>query len=352
MFVFNVCVDACMHACVCVCVSSCSRYVFHSAGIFPDPLYQGRVEFQGGPGTHNCSLRISDLRPSDSGTYVFYAVVDHPTQKMPEQRGVQLLVADSSGTVGVLGPSSDVTVGGAITLSCCSLPVNPEAQVTWYKTTEAEPMHSGKAWSIRRATWDDSGSYYCQIQSRGRVQNSTQIRVDVQYAPRHTTVFIWPPEELPVALTCSSDANPAVAAFTWYQDAACNPTADLSFYQGRRTAATPTATGHTLSSVNITADANGLYCCVARNKHGWEKYTVEVKRSPAETSSSSGGKLIIVIIVTVAALLAVIAIAAFFMLRKQRSSRHHSYVLTETTSSAPACWRLSEGHGVTDGDKA
>lgn len=301
------------------------RYVFHSAGILLDPLYQGRVEFQGEPGTQNCSLRISDLRPSDSGTYVFYAITDHSTQKMPEQRGVQLLVADSSSAVAVLGPSSDVTVGRDIHLSCCSLPVNPKAQVTWYKTTEAEPVHHGKAWSISRVTWDNSGSYYCQIQSGGRVQNSTSIRVDVQYTPRHTAVSVSPPEELPVSLTCSSDANPPVVVFTWYRDAACDPTADLSFYRGRRTAATPT--GHTLSSVNITVDVDGLHCCVARNKHGWQKYTVEVKRS-------SGGKLI-GIVVAVAAMLVIIAIAAFFMLRKKKSSRHHSYSLTETTSSAP-----------------
>lgn len=69
------------------------RYVFHSAGILPDPSYQGRVEYFGQPGTKNCSLKISNLRQSDSGTYVFYLITDHPTEKMPEQSGIQLLVA-------------------------------------------------------------------------------------------------------------------------------------------------------------------------------------------------------------------------------------------------------------------
>lgn len=69
------------------------RYVFHSAGILPDPSYQGRVEYFGQPGTKNCSLKISDLRQSDSGTYVFYLITDHPTEKMPDQSGIQLLVA-------------------------------------------------------------------------------------------------------------------------------------------------------------------------------------------------------------------------------------------------------------------
>uniref|UniRef100_UPI0037E827E9 programmed cell death protein 1 n=1 Tax=Semicossyphus pulcher TaxID=241346 RepID=UPI0037E827E9 len=70
------------------------RYVYHSDGIFPDPSYQNRVEYLGRPGTKNCSLRISDLRLSDSGAYVFYLITKHPTQKMPEQSGVQLLVSE------------------------------------------------------------------------------------------------------------------------------------------------------------------------------------------------------------------------------------------------------------------
>lgn len=69
------------------------RYVFHSDGILLDPAYSNRVEYLGTPGTKNCSLRISDVRQSDSGTYVFYAITNHPTQKMPEQSGVQLLIA-------------------------------------------------------------------------------------------------------------------------------------------------------------------------------------------------------------------------------------------------------------------
>lgn len=74
-------------------LSPCLRYVFHSAGILPDPSFVGRVEYFGQPGTNNCSLRISELRQSDSGTYVFYLITDHPTEKMPDQSGIQLLVA-------------------------------------------------------------------------------------------------------------------------------------------------------------------------------------------------------------------------------------------------------------------
>lgn len=75
------------------CPSVCVRYVYHSDHIFPDPSYQNRVQYLGEPGSKVCSLRITDLRQSDSGTYVFYLITNNSTEKMPEQAGIQLLVA-------------------------------------------------------------------------------------------------------------------------------------------------------------------------------------------------------------------------------------------------------------------
>ncbi|XP_074510890.1 vascular cell adhesion protein 1 [Sebastes fasciatus] len=250
------------------------RYVFHSAGIFPEPSYQNRVEYLGQPGTKNCSLRISDLRQSDSGSYVFYLITSHPTQKMPEQSGIQLLVAE--------------------------------------------------------VTSDDSGSYYCQIQTGDKVQNSTVLPVDVEYSPRNTAVSVSPAAELqdgvPVTLTCSSDANPPVQTYTWYQGAACLPAADKNLHQARRSPATPSGRGSTLSSASITTEDSGQHCCVASNRRGSQTESVTL-------TGSKGGRLII-IGVTVAVLLAIMALVAF-LTRRRKPSRQQAYVLAETTATAP-----------------
>lgn len=98
-------------------------------------------------------------------------------------------------------------------------------------------------------------------------------------APRNTAVLVPSAGELegglPVTLTCSSDANPPVCTYTWYQGAACLPAADKSFHQGRQSLAA-TGRGQTLSSVNITTDGHGQHCCVARNRHGSQTSTVSL----------------------------------------------------------------------------
>ncbi|XP_044062581.1 B-cell receptor CD22-like [Siniperca chuatsi] len=315
-------------------------YVYHSAGIFPDPSYQNRVKYLGQRGTKNCSVRISDLRQSDSGAYVFYLITSHPTQKMPEQNGIQLLVTDSSNAVTVsASPSSYITEGTALRLACCSPAAGPQARFRWYKSTSTSSRHTGQVWNIGEVTSDDSGSYYCQVQTGDKVQNSTVLSIDVEYSPRNTAVSVSPTGELqdrhPVTLTCSSDANPPVHAYSWYQGALCHPTADKSFHPARQSLATPTGRGPTLSRANITTEEYGQHCCVARNRHGSQTYSVTLRSSTATAPSDTAGNRLLFIGVTIGVLLAVIAIVAFLMTRRRKSSRHQSYVLTETTAITP-----------------
>ncbi|XP_077951467.1 limbic system-associated membrane protein isoform X2 [Gasterosteus aculeatus] len=318
------------------CLES-SRCITPSAGISPDPSYQNRVEYLGHPGTKNCSLRISDLRPSDSGAYVFYLIISHPTQKMPEQSGVQLLVADNSSAIAVsASPSGDITEGGALRLACCSPAAGPQAIFRWHKSTSTSPPRTGRVWSIGEVTSDDSGSYYCQIHTADKVQTSKKLHIDVEYSPRNTHISVsQTPAGLSLTLTCSSDANPPVRTYAWYQGAACLPAADRSLHQAKRSRAQSTGAGLTLSSTNITLQHYAQHCCVARNTHGSQADSITLPGSTGTTLSDSSVGRHVFIGVTVAVLLAVVAIVAFLLTRRQKSSRHQSYVLTETTASGP-----------------
>ncbi|MFT7800681.1 sialic acid-binding Ig-like lectin 14 [Arapaima gigas] len=104
------------------------RYVYHNKGIFPEPAFLGRVRYLGDM-KGNCTLSITDLRPSDSGTYVFRFITDDPVEKLPEQAGVALCVSGKTGTtqhvpesrrsvVGLLGISLAVLVALFGTIYC------------------------------------------------------------------------------------------------------------------------------------------------------------------------------------------------------------------------------------------
>uniref|UniRef100_A0A4W4GUQ6 B-cell receptor CD22 n=1 Tax=Electrophorus electricus TaxID=8005 RepID=A0A4W4GUQ6_ELEEL len=132
-------------------------YIYHSAGIFPEPAYQGRVRYLGTTGSKNCTLQITDLRTTDSGIYVFRFITDHP----------------------VNGPVTSVTVistgeiaeGSSLTLTCTSYSTSPVMNYTWFKTNGAitSLRGSGQNFSIERLSSKDSGLYTCMAQNSSPV---------------------------------------------------------------------------------------------------------------------------------------------------------------------------------------
>lgn len=109
-------------------------------------------------------------------------------------------------------------------------------------------------------------------------------------SPRNTAVSVSPAAELqdgvPVTLTCSSDANPPVQTYTWYQGAACLPAADKNLHQARRSPATPSGRGSTLSSASITTEDSGQHCCVASNRRGSQTESVTLTGSKGGSMKS------------------------------------------------------------------
>lgn len=139
------------------------------------------------------------------------------------------------------------------------------------------------------SSWLDEETFLLQLDNWVETQNgltNKQLNLLPPFCldpPRNTTISVSPPGEqqsaLPVTLTCSSDANPPVHTYTWYQGQACLPTTDKSFHQARQSQATVTETGFTLSSVTVAAEKAEQHCCVARNRHGSQTAVVTLKGS-------------------------------------------------------------------------
>lgn len=227
----------------------------------------------------------------------------------------------SSDVVALASPPSGVAEGGALRLACCSLAAASQAHYTWIRSTSTSaslsPSYNGQVWNINQVTSDNSGTFYCQIHTGDQVQKSAPLILDVECrlnitfmrlkhhvnlslavclgffsnsvlklfnvsslcsdSPRNTLLLAT--EEQPATLTCSSDANPPVQTYSWYEGAACLPSADRSFHPVRHSAAVASGPGGTNTAASLTPVENGLHCCEARNRHGSQSYSLTVMSS-------------------------------------------------------------------------
>ncbi|XP_053274728.1 sialoadhesin isoform X2 [Pleuronectes platessa] len=238
-----------------------------------DPEYSGRVENL--CGNNKCTLRISNLRESDSAVYKFRFTTNQPTGSLTGSAGVTLSVTDPQLQVHVrrstANPSSTWTE-----LTChsrCQLP--DHLSYVWYNNNK--PVGRKKYFHLRHFNPEDS--YHCAIEGQERFPSPTV------YAPKPPSVSVSPSGEImegsSVTLNCSSDANPA-AKDTWYKRRGDKQVQRLS-----------EETQFVLSS--IRSSDSGEYYCTAENELGRSSanisITVTYAPKPPSVSVSPSGEI-------------------------------------------------------------
>ncbi|KAI4898696.1 hypothetical protein NFI96_017171 [Prochilodus magdalenae] len=129
----------------------------------------GRVEFLGDE-EGNCSLRMRDVRKSDSGEYRFRFITNTAGGEFSGTPGVVLKVTDLQVRASPSSPSE----GQTVTLTCtstCILPNNPT--YIWYKNGEPvtnKPTKSNKLY-LESVSSEELHQYSCALGDRG--QNDT-----------------------------------------------------------------------------------------------------------------------------------------------------------------------------------
>ncbi|KAL1005695.1 hypothetical protein UPYG_G00062500, partial [Umbra pygmaea] len=148
------------------------------------PAYSGRVTYRSDMINGN-TVRITDLRVTDSAVYNFQFVTNLPGGKWTGKPGVALSVTDGpKNTTATLSPSGEIMEGSSVTLTCSSDANPPLDKYTWYKTNVTSPKASGQSYSFTKIRSEDTGEYYCEAENKCGRFNSSSVFVDVHYGPK------------------------------------------------------------------------------------------------------------------------------------------------------------------------
>ncbi|XP_035772150.1 B-cell receptor CD22-like [Neolamprologus brichardi] len=218
--------------------------------------YRNRVQYQ--CKNNDCTLRITDLRESDSAEYKFMLITNNPEGKYTGSPGVTLTVTDPQLQVHVRRSTVN-SYSNWTELTChnnCQLP--DQSSYIWYRN--GHKLSSDEQY-LQLNTFDSVDSLYCAVKGYETFPSPTV------YAPKLPSVSVSPSAEIvegsSVTLTCSSDANPA-ANYTWYKE-------DENL---------PKAFGQNFTVTKFRPEHSGRYYCEAQNKLGRHNSTLQLTILP------------------------------------------------------------------------
>ncbi|XP_067441976.1 sialoadhesin-like [Thunnus thynnus] len=231
-----------------------------------DSEYSGRVQYH--CDKNNCTLRITDLRESDSAVYKFRFITNQSGGRFTGLPGVSLTVTALQVQVITITVHQSCTEAELKCLSSCS----PAGRISyiWFKNgqkvmNEETSLYSGQ--------FNAGDNVSCALKGHEDYSSPSV------YAPMPPSVSVSPSDDIiegsSVTLTCSSDANPA-ANYNWYKK---NENPDLQ----------PLSKEPQLIFSSIQSSDSGEYYCTAENQLGKrtsEHIFINVKYGPKPPSVS------------------------------------------------------------------
>ncbi|XP_065110148.1 B-cell receptor CD22-like isoform X2 [Paramisgurnus dabryanus] len=238
-----------------------------------DSEYRQRIQYLGDK-HHDCTMRLTDVRQTDSHKYYFRFTTDK--NKWLGVPGVTLNITDLQ----VNSSGKEVTEGKSVNLTCKSrCRLTDRSTFIWFKNTQllSERTDRNNQLILKSVTREDTGNYSCAVQGHKLI--SPHQYLNVVYAPNKPVISIKPSGEIlegdSVNLTCSSESNPPVQKYSWFKG---NKTSYLG-------------SGSTYIISKIRSDHSGKYLCRSRNELGprYSEVTLNVLYPPKEVTASIGG---------------------------------------------------------------
>ncbi|XP_024260318.1 B-cell receptor CD22 [Oncorhynchus tshawytscha] len=218
-------------------------------------LDNDRIEYRGKK-ENDCTLRITDLRESDSGYYTF-SLETQGVPKYSDPFGVNLSVTNLQ--VEVTPPVANE--GDLVIISCMTSCPN-FSDLLLYKNNVSATGKS-KTMILDAVSSKDAGRYFCVVRGFEDFPSLAATLV-VRYGPKNTSVSVSGEidEGSLVTLTCSSDANPPVKSYTWYMR------------NGTEVSVLQTGAGRDKYIIpNVSLGDKTQYYCRAENKMGAQNST-------------------------------------------------------------------------------
>ncbi|XP_059909168.1 sialic acid-binding Ig-like lectin 5 isoform X1 [Gadus macrocephalus] len=179
-------------------------------------------------------------------------------------------------TSAVGSPCLPAREGGCLNLTCSSHANPAVSEFTWYRIHGEHILKIGSGSPLSIQLSNSSNVFFCEVRNVFGTEKSNVYKIDIQNAPRNTSAVGSPC--LPAGeggclnLTCSSHANPAVSAVTWYR---IHGEHILKIGSG--------------SSLSIQLwNANDVFFCEVRNDFGTEKstvYKIDIQNAPRNPSA-------------------------------------------------------------------
>ncbi|XP_030069052.1 sialoadhesin isoform X2 [Microcaecilia unicolor] len=265
--------------------------VFNSRGPRTiERTFQGRTALVGDTKKKICSLQINSVKAEDAAVY--YVCIDPQSNSSQSQNvGTQLRISGSPGIVSLSNPGS-MSEEKLVNISCSvehTCPSKPPV-LSWSKAGSRVSMHQeellGSKWrTVTTLTYnpffkDHKSSLQCNATYPNRQISQKSITLNIEYLPKETKASVIENLDLregdSVTLKCSSNANPAVTSYRWYQGH------QNKFLQGKT---------QQITLQNITWDSGPYYCKTQNAKGvGFSKpLTLKILYSPKNTSASVVG---------------------------------------------------------------
>nr|XP_033770552.1 sialoadhesin-like isoform X2 [Geotrypetes seraphini]XP_033770553.1 sialoadhesin-like isoform X2 [Geotrypetes seraphini]XP_033770554.1 sialoadhesin-like isoform X2 [Geotrypetes seraphini] len=193
--------------------------------------FKGRTSLSGDLGNSTCSLKIDNVRHSDSDTY--YTWIDPGSNNFKFYHTTTHVTVTDTPKKPSLNFPTVMSEGVSVTINCFAehtCPPNPPS-LTWdwpgIKARVYEEEFSDSSWRTGTSftyfpSSEDHGKHLqCSAAYPNGQRSQANITLSIKYPPKDTIISILgngePAEGDSINMTCSTRANPEVATYSWYQ---------------------------------------------------------------------------------------------------------------------------------------